>query len=446
MTKLKWGVLCLFGAVVCSVLCPPAGAALKDALWSKLVPRPSGAGEYFVAVNGKANNSGSERAPWDLASVAAGRQKIQPGSVVWVRGGSYIFPVRDSKEGGNGFAVSLSGAEGRPVHLRGWPGERATIDGGFNVAASHLWIWDLEFALADDWRPKEPAPEGPNARFKTPTGVLNISAKTDIKIINCISHNNHMGVGFWKYVSQGEIHGSVIYDNGFPGADRPHGPALYTQNESGTVRLVTDNIIGGNFSLPLQCYGSQIDKQVNDFTIEGNIEIAPRREASGRCYNHLGGNASRNMILRNNFFYGYQVHLSTQSNAASESNIVVRGDYAGPTPEKNIQIGDPASSRAPLAILRPNKYDPRRANLVVSNWERSDRVKADLKGFLKPGDRYRILSPFDFYGKPLAEGSYDGRPVSLPLPSVSWELMTGDHREVGVYIVMKGQGDSTLMR
>lgn len=174
------------------------GETLNPALWSKLVPRPAQVREYHVAVSGKEKNSGTKTAPWDLASAVGGKQKVAPGSVVWVHGGAYVYPVRDSKDGGNGFAVSLSGAEGKPVHLRAWPGERATIDGGFNVAASHLWIWDLEFALADDWRPKEPAPEGSNTRFKTPTGVLNITGQKEIKIINCISRNNHMGVGFWN--------------------------------------------------------------------------------------------------------------------------------------------------------------------------------------------------------------------------------------------------------
>jgi hypothetical protein len=216
--------------------CSPTVAEMNDELWTKLVPRPAGAAEYFVAADGKSSNAGSEKNPWDLASVVGGRQNVLPGSVVWVRGGAYVYPVRDSKEGGKGFAVKLSGAEGRPIHLRAWPGERATIDGGFNVNAAHLWIWDLEFALADDWRPKDPSPDGMSTHFKTPSGILNISGNKDIKIINCISHNNHMGVGFWKNVSQGEIHGTIIYDNGFLGTDRPHGPALYTQNITGTTR------------------------------------------------------------------------------------------------------------------------------------------------------------------------------------------------------------------
>ncbi len=416
-----------------------AGAAQgAEELWSKLVPRAADAPEYFVASDGKPGNAGTRESPWDLASAAAGKQKVAPGGVVWVRGGRYIYPVRDSKEGGNGFAVSLSGIEGKPVFLRGFPGERAIIDGGFQLAASWLWVWDLEFHLGDDWRPKTPTPQGQAAHFRTPTGVLNLAGGDGVKIVNCLSHNNHMGVGFWKFVKNGEIHGCVIYDNGFLGADRPHGPALYTQNQTGTPRRVTDNIIGGNFSLAIQAYGSNMDLMVNDFTIEGNILFAPRREARGRCYNQLGGGGSRNMVFRDNVVYGFDVRLTTKTNAVGEGNVVVRAEYGGPTPERNTLVADPAAAQpAPLFILRPNKYDPRRAHVVVGNWALAESVAVDLKDFLKPGERFRLLSPFDYHGKPLAEGTYDGKPLAVPPPTIPWQVMTGDPKELAVFIVVK---------
>jgi hypothetical protein len=419
-----------------------AGAAQgAEELWSKLVPRAAEAPEYFVAPDGTPTNAGTRESPWDLASAAGGKQKVAPGGVVWVRGGRYIYPIRNTKEGGNGFAVALSGVEGKPVFLRGYPGERAIIDGGFQLDASWLWVWDLEFNLGDDWRPKEPSPQGQNTPFKTPTGVLNLTGGNGVKIVNCLSHNNHMGVGFWKFVKNGEIHGCVIYDNGFPGTDRPHGPALYTQNETGTPRLVTDNIIGGNFSLAIQAYGSKIDQMVNDFTIEGNVEFAPRKEARGRCYNQLGGSQSKNMVFRDNFIYGFDVRLTTKTNAVGEGNTVVRAGYSGPTPEKNTLIADPVAAKpAPFSILRPNKYDPGRAHVVVSNWLLAEKVEVDLKEFLKAGEKFRLLSPFDLHGKALAEGTWDGKPLSVAPPPVPWQVMTGDPREIAVFVVMKSSG------
>lgn len=410
------------------------------ALWSPLVPRIPEAKTYYVATNGLATQPGTRERPWDLASVLQGAHPVEPGSVVWLAGGRYVYPIR--KGGGNGFAVSLSGAPGKPIHLRAVPGEHAIIDGGFEMRANHLWLWDLDFEIGDDWRPKTPAPDGQSTLFPVPTGVLNIGSGTDIRIIDCLSHHNTMGIGFWKSAVSGEVYGCTIYDNGFPGADRPHGPAIYTQNESGTPRLITDCIIGGNFSLPLQLYGSQIDRMVNHFTVEGNILFAPRKEATGRTYALLGGPNSRNIVFRHNLVCGYQVNIGTKAGQIAESNIIIRGSYPGPTPERNTLSPTPDDKTKPVVLLRPNRYDPRRALLVMASWPAANTVSADLSAFLKAGEAYRVLAPFDFHGKPLAEGVYDGKPVTLPLPLIPWDLMSGDPREVGVFVIMKKTGST----
>lgn len=419
---------------------PSPGAALSpvEGIWTDAARPAPDALQHYVAPEGKAENLGTGESPWDLAGTLSGQHSVAPGSVVWVRGGKYVYPVRDSVDGANGFLVSLGGAPGQPVHLRTFPCERATIDGGFNVNASHLWIWDLEFAIGDDWRPKEPSPQGQGTHFNNPSGVLNVVGKEDVRLINCISHHNIFGIGFWKWVKNGEIHGCILFDNGFLGTDRPHGPAIYSQNQTQTPRLVTDNILAGNFSLPLQIYGSDMGLMVNDFLLEGNILWGPRKEADGRTYALCGGGSSSNIVVRENFVYGHQLRVGKDSNQVVERNMVVRGGFSAPFPEKNTLIPSPSEGVAPVVMLRPNKYDPRRAHLVASNWGKAERMTVDLSPFIGKGDKYRILSPFDFYGKPLAEGVSDGSLISLPLPPIPWELMVGDPREIGVYVIMKG--------
>ena len=440
--RVRDGLTRCLAALSVATLASCAWAQSHAGLWSKAVPRVDGAPEFFVSLEGKFENAGTREEPWDIASALGGQQKVAPGCVVWLRGGKYLYPVRDPEKAGNGFSVRLSGAEGRPIHVRAWPGERVTIDGGLEVSGGHLWLWDLEIALSDDWRPKKPAPHGAGTRFGTPTGVLNIASnKPDIKVINCISHNNHMGLGFWKWVRNGEVHGCIVYDNGFLGADRPHGPAVYTQNQTGTPRLITDNILGGNYSLPLQVYGSQMDIMVHDFTIEGNIMWAPRREARGRTYAICGGPRSRSIVVRRNFIYGHELRVGRKASQTVEGNVIVRGDFSAPSPENNTIIARPSADTPPLLWLRPNKYDPRRANLLVSNWTKADQVEVDLSSFLKKGEGYRVLSPLDFYGEPLAEGIHGDKPIYLPLPTIPWTLMTGDPKELGVFIIMKATGD-----
>jgi hypothetical protein len=47
--------------------------------------------------------------------------------------------------------------------------------------------------------------------------------------------------------------------------------------------------------------------------------------------------------------------------------------------------------------------------------------------FLKAGDRYRLLDPHDFYGKPLLAGKCQGEMMSVPIKGT-----------FGAFVVLKG--------
>ena len=59
-------------------------------------------------------------------------------------------------------------------------------------------------------------------------------------------------------------------------------------------------------------------------------------------------------------------------------------------------------------IVRPNKYEQGRANIIVLNWDHADTVDVDLSSVgLRPGQRYRIQDSQNFYGNPVLSGTYD---------------------------------------
>ena len=58
-----------------------------------------------------------------------------------------------------------------------------------------------------------------------------------------------------------------------------------------------------------------------------------------------------------------------------EDNLILTKDEARPGGER--------------VVLRLNKYDSRRANLAIFNWERQSTVVLDVSRLLKPGDRFR---------------------------------------------------------
>ena len=69
----------------------------------------------------------------------------------------------------------------------------------------------------------------------------------------------------------------------------------------------------------------------------------------------------------------------------------------------------------PRIVLLPNKYDEKRANLAVFNWDKRATVKVPAGEFLKDGDRFRLVDPLDFYGKPVFEGRCDDGSLVVPI-------------------------------
>lgn len=68
--------------------------------------------------------------------------------------------------------------------------------------------------------------------------------------------------------------------------------------------------------------------------------------------------------------------------------------------------------------MRPNQYEPGRANIAVINPAALDEVEVDLSNVLTPGQAFRIVSAKDFYGSALVEGTYDGSAVPVPMKPV----------------------------
>ncbi len=386
------------------------------------------AAEHFVAVDGKADNAGTEAAPWDLASTLGGVRQVAAGGTIWVRGGTYKHPNR--QPGSNGFSVKLAGAEGRPIHVRAVPGERVTIDGGLCVEnpSKFLWVWDLEIIVSENLSQTRVAKEsGSHPKdMARPWGSLNILGGENCKYVHLVIHDNAQGIGFWKPAIDSEVHGCLVYDNGWIGPDRFHGPGIYGQNQTG-VKLVTDNVFFGNYSNTTQFYGSS-RAYVDNLHIEGNIAFGPRKKGGRYTVLIGGGRGSRGIVVKDNMLY--EVPLSVGYTAKDSQDCVVQGNtiirngfsirgFKTVTEEDNsVWRGhekDPVPKTA-TTLLRPSKYDPHRANLAIVNWPRSKTVDVDVSTFLIAGDSFRVQSVLDFFGQPVAQGLYDGAPIAIPMP------------------------------
>jgi hypothetical protein len=71
------------------------------------------------------------------------------------------------------------------------------------------------------------------------------------------------------------------------------------------------------------------------------------------------------------------------------------------------------------AVVRPNRYEPGRANIVIYNWDRKAVVQVDVSAVLRPGDAYQLLDAEDFFGAPALEGVYQGGRLAIPMTGLA---------------------------
>lgn len=391
-------------------------AALLSAGLVALALPPSQAAEWRVAPQGTAQGRGTSASPWDLASALGGQQPVEPGDTLWLHAGTYKRPFENL---GMGWPVRLAGRDGAPIHIRAWPGQRVTVDGGLNLQppATHLWIWDLEILVSEP-RADTPLPPDPTYRnLNRPWGGLNVSSGEDCRFINLVIHDNAQGVSWWAQSKESELHGCILYDNGWAGTDRGHGHAVYTQNRDGT-KTISDCLFTGGFGYTLHAYGSS-RAFVDNYRIEGNIAWA------GNTFLIGGGQPSHGIEVLTNLFYGVPVQLGY--NAPTNADCEVRGNFfvnAGlklqrfqqVRQEGNLLLGrlDPRPEGYGV-FLRPNLYDTNRANLAILNWQGAPEVEVDASAFLQPRDRFRLQDPRDFYGRAVASGTTPDGTLRVPM-------------------------------
>jgi hypothetical protein len=280
-----------------------------------------------------------------------------------------------------------------------------------------MWIWDIEILVSEP-NPTQPVSPGSHPEdFKRPWGGLHMHGGTGCKYINLVIHDARQGVSFWSGAKDSELHGCIIYDNGWIGTDRGHGHAIYTQNNEG-IKTIADCIMTGGYGYSLHAYGSA-RADVSNYLAEGNI-----------CYDAGtfligGGKPSHGVRVFKNSLYGVNMRLgySAPYNEDCEvrDNLIVNGGlninkFRQVVNEGNLVVGlQDSRPESPTVILRPNKYDPARANLAIFNWNRQKSVSVNVSDFLKVGEKYRLMNPRDFFGSPVQNGTCTSEQILVPV-------------------------------
>lgn len=430
-------------------------------LSAALLAAPSApAAEWFVSPSGSASGDGSEASPWDLQTALDHPSAVQPGDTIWLFGGTYAGT----------FTSGLNGTSEAPIVVRQRAGERATIDGGdsdgagiLSVGGSYTWYWGFEITSSDPNRTTTETGSSPSDIGRG-TGVQTTQYGGDalgVKFINLVVHDTSQGLSFWSNSIDSEIYGCLIYYNGWDAPDRGHGHGIYTQNETGTKTL-RDNIIFDQFSFGIHAYGSD-NAFLKNFVVEGNVgfdngvlaqlnpgfksnilvggEDGPNGNSilSGVTVSSNATYSSEAANLEGNNNVGYSAgcssDVSIDSNVFAQNTALSLVDCDVATLSGNTFIGDvsgfdpgahPGNTvlAAPpaenLVIVRPNAYEPGRANIVIYNWQELASVSVDLgPANVATGSTYSVLDAQDFFGAPVVTGTYDGSPIAIPMQSLT---------------------------
>lgn len=98
-------------------------------------------------------------------------------------------------------------------------------------------------------------------------------------------------------------------------------------------------------------------------------------------------------------------------NGASQSWAGFKA-VAGVDRNSTYSPGPPAGT---WAFVRPNKYETGRGNIAIYNWDLRSSVDLDVSGVVKPGAHYEVRDVQNYWGPPVASGTYGGGTISIPM-------------------------------
>ena len=427
-------------------------AFTANSSWTRIVPVlvsvvffPLFGAELYVSPKGNARGDGSRDAPWSLERAFTGTG-INPGDTLYLLGGTYLAASKDYY-----YRSYIKGEADKPVTVRPFGNERVVIDGGIDIREPWTIFRDLE--VMSSLPPRQTLEVGPfPSDIPQPSGFWVVAPNT--KLINNVVHDESTGISAWRDAPNSEFHGNIVYYHGWRGPDRAHGHGVYMQNNDGR-KVLQENITFQQFGIGLQFYSTD-NSFVDNFQLEGNVIFSSGLMGGLPTRNiHLGGGrVAANPVIRENFTYfdtavdlggdnnvGYYPDGAGCSNLIMEKNVFVSGTlaltlfksspariadnlfYGG---QRNFRAADFPSNtyvdnksrpKGANIYVRPNLYEPGRANVTIYNWDRRDSVAVDLAPAKLPeGALFEVRDVQNYFGPPALSGRYRaGQSLMFPM-------------------------------
>jgi hypothetical protein len=435
---------------------------------------------WYASPSGSSGNSGAIGSPLDIATALSGDNgRIKPGDTVWLRGGTY------GSGGSTNFFSTMSGTASSPIYVRQYAGERATVNGSLEVDGNYVWFWGFEIENSNWQRLVSSCGSFGNTvvdgiHFKqgsTGSKMINL-------VIHDVSNGISDQQEASQTEDYGNLIYNTGWDNTSHDGNtcRGHGHSLYMQNDSSVAKVVENNIAYNSFAENIQGFGSAPaishlhfvgntafnagmnnertanmtlgggSAQHEDILFDTNVVYqALNTPKDNTGYNDMepswNGQQGRDLTMRNNFWIGATpsvygtLYLKNWQTVNFQGNTIVGqlAYAAGTLGTWNGSGNRYFNSHAPAGtndnsptyasnptgldvVIRPNKYEPGRANITVMNWDKKASVTVNLAtAGLTDGTAYEIRDAQNFWGAPVLSGTYRaGNPVvSLPMSGTS---------------------------
>jgi hypothetical protein len=86
-------------------------------------------------------------------------------------------------------------------------------------------------------------------------------------------------------------------------------------------------------------------------------------------------------------------------------------------PENTYVTARPSGAKV---FVRPNEYEPGRANIVVYNWDHDDEVAVDLsQAGIASGAPFEVRDAQNFFGAPVFAGTFNQSTIKLPMTGLT---------------------------
>jgi hypothetical protein len=85
-------------------------------------------------------------------------------------------------------------------------------------------------------------------------------------------------------------------------------------------------------------------------------------------------------------------------------------------------VGKPAGTRV---FVRPNYYEPGRANITVYNWDNLSNVAVDVSSVLSYGTPFEVRNAEDFFAPPVLSGVFTNQLLNLPMTNLTMAAPNG---------------------